>query len=47
MLGTCNVKQESNEFQLLITTSPIPDLDDKLFVFGRIINGEEVIQVCM
>ncbi|KMZ61418.1 putative Peptidyl-prolyl cis-trans isomerase [Zostera marina] len=44
MLGTCNVKQESNEFQFLITTSPIPDLDDKLFVFGRIINGEEVIQ---
>lgn len=45
MLGTTKVKEDSKGFQLFITTAPIPDLNDKLFVFGRVIKGEDVVQV--
>lgn len=43
MIGT-KAKQESNDFQLFITTAPIPNLSDKIIVFGRVIKGEDVVQ---
>ncbi|CAN4109580.1 unnamed protein product [Withania somnifera] len=44
MLGTSKVKHEGGEFDLFITTAPIPDLNDKINVFGRVIKGEDVVQ---
>lgn len=44
MLGTSKAKHESGEFDLFITTAPIPDLNEKINVFGRVINGEDVVQ---
>ncbi|KMZ65963.1 putative Peptidyl-prolyl cis-trans isomerase [Zostera marina] len=44
MLGTSKVKQGSKEFQLFITTAPIPDLNDNLIVFGRVVKGEDIVQ---
>ncbi|KAF3456352.1 hypothetical protein FNV43_RR01002 [Rhamnella rubrinervis] len=44
MLGTSKSKQDSKGFELFITTAPIPDLNDKLIVFGRVIKGEDVVQ---
>jgi cyclophilin family peptidyl-prolyl cis-trans isomerase len=44
MIGTA--KNPNNKgFDLFITTAPIPDLNDKLVVFGRVIKGEDVVQV--
>lgn len=45
MLGTSKTRQYSQGFELFITTAPIPDLNDKLIVFGRVIKGEDVVQV--
>lgn len=45
MLGTSKNKQDSKSFELFITTAPIPNLNDKLTVFGRVIKGEDVVQV--
>lgn len=45
MLGTSKSKQDSRGFELFITTAPIPNLNDKLIVFGRVIKGEDVVQV--
>jgi len=45
MVGTSNTRQENKGFDLFITTAPIPDLNDKLVLFGWIINGEDVVQV--
>lgn len=45
MLGTSKTKQDRKKFELFITTAPIPDLNDKLIVFGRVIKGEDVVQV--
>lgn len=45
MLGTSKSKQDSKKFELFITTAPIPDLNEKLIVFGRVIKGEDVVQV--
>ncbi|WRX21353.1 Cyclophilin-type peptidyl-prolyl cis-trans isomerase domain - like 10, partial [Theobroma cacao] len=45
MVGTTKVKEDSKAFQLFITTAPIPDLNDKLFVLGRVIKGEDVVQI--
>ncbi|OMO53546.1 hypothetical protein CCACVL1_28579 [Corchorus capsularis] len=44
MLGTTKVKEDSKAFELFITTAPVPVLNDKLFVFGRVIRGEDVVQ---
>ncbi|PIA27089.1 hypothetical protein AQUCO_08300053v1 [Aquilegia coerulea] len=44
MLGTSKVKHDGKGFELFITTAPIPDLNDKLTVFGRVIKGEDVVQ---
>lgn len=45
MLGTSKIKHENQGFELFITTAPMPDLNEKLIVFGRVIKGEEVVQV--
>lgn len=47
MLGTSKTKQDRKKFELFITTAPIPDLNDKLIVFGRVIKGEDVVQVSL
>ncbi|KAJ0968961.1 hypothetical protein J5N97_021838 [Dioscorea zingiberensis] len=44
MLGTTKAKPDSKAFELFITTAPIPDLTDKLIVFGRVVKGEDVVQ---
>ncbi|XP_059625574.1 peptidyl-prolyl cis-trans isomerase CYP21-4-like [Cornus florida] len=44
MLGTSKVKHDEEVFELFITTAPIPDLNEKLIVFGRVIVGEDVVQ---
>ncbi|KAF9619844.1 hypothetical protein IFM89_009595 [Coptis chinensis] len=44
MLGTSKAKHDTKGFELFITTAPIPDLNDKLIVFGRVIKGEDVVQ---
>jgi cyclophilin family peptidyl-prolyl cis-trans isomerase len=44
MIGTS--KNPNNKgFDLFITTAPIPDLNDKLVVFGRVMKGEDIVQV--
>lgn len=45
MLGTSKGKHDKEGFDLFITTAPIPDLNEKLNVFGRVIKGEDVVQV--
>ncbi|KAK1301449.1 hypothetical protein QJS10_CPB12g00302 [Acorus calamus] len=44
MLGTSKTKRSNDHFELFITTAPIPDLSDKLIVFGRVVKGEDVVQ---
>ncbi|XP_057474273.1 peptidyl-prolyl cis-trans isomerase CYP21-4-like [Actinidia eriantha] len=44
MLGTSKAKHDKESFELFITTAPIPDLNEKLIVFGRVIKGEDVVQ---
>ncbi|XVF80689.1 hypothetical protein PTKIN_Ptkin15bG0095000 [Pterospermum kingtungense] len=44
MLGTSKAKHENGEFELFITTAPIPDLNEKLIVFGKVVKGEDVVQ---
>lgn len=44
MLGTSNAKHDKEGFDLFITTAPIPDLNEKLNVFGRVVQGEDVVQ---
>ncbi|GKD38259.1 peptidyl-prolyl cis-trans isomerase CYP21-4, partial [Tanacetum coccineum] len=44
MLGTSNTKHEKDGFDIFITTAPIPDLNAKLNVFGRVIKGEDIVQ---
>lgn len=45
MLGTSKAKLDNRGFDLFITTAPMPDLNEKLIVFGRVIMGEDVVQV--
>lgn len=44
MIGTTMANSDAKGFELFITTAPIPDLNDKLVVFGRVIKGEDVVQ---
>nr|GMC52858.1 peptidyl-prolyl cis-trans isomerase CYP21-4-like [Ipomoea batatas] len=44
MLGTSKAKHDGRGFDIFITTAPIPDLNDKINVFGRVIKGEDVVQ---
>nr|XP_043620900.1 peptidyl-prolyl cis-trans isomerase CYP21-4-like [Erigeron canadensis]XP_043620901.1 peptidyl-prolyl cis-trans isomerase CYP21-4-like [Erigeron canadensis] len=44
MLGTSNTKHEKDGFDIFITTAPIPDLNAKLNVFGRVVKGEDIVQ---
>ncbi|CAN0879094.1 Peptidyl-prolyl cis-trans isomerase CYP21-4 [Linum grandiflorum] len=44
MVGTSKGKHDDKGFDLFITTAPIPDLSDKLVVFGRVVKGEDVVQ---
>lgn len=44
MLGTSKLEDQGDGFELFITTAPIPDLNDKLIVFGRVIKGQDVVQ---
>ncbi|KAL8544873.1 hypothetical protein ACS0TY_005180 [Phlomoides rotata] len=44
MLGTSKTKPDGGGFDLFITTAPIPDLSEKINVFGRVIKGEDVVQ---
>jgi len=45
MLGTSKGNYFNKGFDLFITTAPIPDLSEKLIVFGRVIKGEDIVQV--
>lgn len=45
MICTSKGKRDKEGFELFITTAPIPDLNKKLHVFGRVIKGEDVVQV--
>lgn len=45
MLGTSKGKHTNKGFDLFITTAPIPDLNEKLIVFGQVVRGEDVVQV--
>ncbi|KAG4906196.1 hypothetical protein AAZX31_20G005100 [Glycine max] len=44
MLGTSKGKYFNKGFDLFITTAPIPDLNEKLIVFGRVIKGQDIVQ---
>ncbi|KAJ1406358.1 Cyclophilin-type peptidyl-prolyl cis-trans isomerase domain [Sesbania bispinosa] len=44
MLGTSKGKHVHKGFDLFITTAPIPDLNEKLVVFGQVVKGEDVVQ---
>ncbi|GAU31294.1 hypothetical protein TSUD_39730, partial [Trifolium subterraneum] len=44
MLGTSKGKHTNKGFDLFITTAPIPDLNEKLIVFGQVVKGEDVVQ---
>ncbi|CAN0927652.1 Peptidyl-prolyl cis-trans isomerase CYP21-4 [Linum grandiflorum] len=44
MVGTSKGKHDDKGFDLFITTAPIPDLSEKLVVFGRVVKGEDVVQ---
>ncbi|OIW21305.1 hypothetical protein TanjilG_31634 [Lupinus angustifolius] len=44
MLGTSKGKHLSKGFDLFITTAPIPELNEKLIVFGQVIKGEDIVQ---
>jgi cyclophilin family peptidyl-prolyl cis-trans isomerase len=45
MLATSKFPSDSDGFELYITTTAIPHLDDKLLVFGRVVRGADVVQV--
>ncbi|KAG4394310.1 hypothetical protein GLYMA_20G005600v4 [Glycine max] len=47
MLGTSKGKYFNKGFDLFITTAPIPDLNEKLIVFGRVIKGQDIVQLIL
>ncbi|XWS36090.1 hypothetical protein CRYUN_Cryun20dG0054300 [Craigia yunnanensis] len=44
MFGTSKAKHDNRVFELFITTAPIPDLNEKLIAFGKVVKGEDVVQ---
>lgn len=44
MFATSKTYSDASGFELYITTTAIPHLDDKLLVFGRVVRGENVVQ---
>ncbi|KAA3471424.1 peptidyl-prolyl cis-trans isomerase CYP21-4-like [Gossypium australe] len=44
MLGTSKKNRDNGAFELFITTAPIPDLNEKLIVFGKVVKGEDIVQ---
>lgn len=44
MIGTTR-SPNNKGFDLFMTTAPIPDLNDKIVLFGRVIKGEDIVQV--
>ncbi|XP_078148117.1 peptidyl-prolyl cis-trans isomerase CYP21-4-like [Carex rostrata] len=44
MIGTTKLNPNRKGFDIFITTAPIPDLNEKLLIFGRVIKGEDVVQ---
>lgn len=44
MFGTSKRKRDTKGFELYITTAPIPDLSEKIIVFGQVVKGVEVVQ---
>lgn len=44
MVGTSKMKHDDKGSNLVITTAPIPDLNEKINVFGRVVKGEDVVQ---
>ncbi|XP_051118775.1 peptidyl-prolyl cis-trans isomerase CYP21-4-like [Andrographis paniculata] len=46
MVGTSKKTQndDGKGFDIVITTAPIPDLNEKINVFGRVVKGEDVVQ---
>lgn len=45
MLGTSKAKRDDKSFDIFITTTPVSDLSENLLVFGRVVKGEDVVQV--
>ncbi|XP_039008422.1 peptidyl-prolyl cis-trans isomerase CYP21-3, mitochondrial-like [Hibiscus syriacus] len=45
MLGTSKAKHDDKEFEFFITTALISDLNEKLFVFGKVTKGDDIVQV--
>eukprot|EP00252_Welwitschia_mirabilis_P013102 TRINITY_DN2896_c0_g1_i6.p1 TRINITY_DN2896_c0_g1~~TRINITY_DN2896_c0_g1_i6.p1 ORF type:complete len:185 (-),score=33.90 TRINITY_DN2896_c0_g1_i6:454-1008(-) len=44
MVGTTKSENKKENFELYITTAPIPDLNAKIDVFGHVIKGTDVVQ---
>ncbi|KAK9984887.1 hypothetical protein SO802_034412 [Lithocarpus litseifolius] len=44
MKRTSKGKHDNEGFELFITTAPIPNLNEKVIVFGRVVKGEDVVQ---
>ena len=45
MFGTSKSEDQGDGFDLYITTTTIPNLNDKLNVCGHVIKGQDVVQV--
>ncbi|KAK9002217.1 hypothetical protein V6N11_024903 [Hibiscus sabdariffa] len=45
VLGTSETKHDNGAFEIFITTAPIPDLNEKLAVFGKVVKGGDIVQV--
>ncbi|KAK4759286.1 hypothetical protein SAY87_022417 [Trapa incisa] len=44
MLGTSKRRQDDKSFELIITTASLHDFADKLIMFGRVVEGENIIK---